>query len=335
MKPDVQMMQEVVVTPDKVLPDVLPKTKLRPKLPVRTILQNAYQRIPENYPDAPVRYNVFYRESLRAADGKYVGVAEAMLDVYKSGYDKPKDKGQVKILKSRKSIISKYDDIVDMYVYGGAFAFVAKDYVFTRAKVINPNDISRFSFRIAEMTRFEGRDIYVIDFTEKETRAKGRLYIEADSYAFVRIDIKSDKVLKDNGFERSKISETVQYLPHEGKWHLQQVTYKDTKKIYSTGMVFDCVVEHLSVTAKEKGVKTIPPKEQLSYTEPFYIKARNYNPNYWEGYNILQQDSALQEALEKIHSLEDINKVMTTGYDDEEVKELLEEARKREAKKKN
>lgn len=307
---------------------------VRPKLNTKVLMNRAYDRILENYPDKPARYDVFYRETNKTTDGKYVAVAEAMLEVYKNSYNKPKDKGQVRIEKSRKSIIPLYDSIVYMHFYGGAFAFINKDHVLVRAKVINPAHYNDFKFTQEKMTRFDGRDIYVVDFIDKKEDIQGKLYIEADSYAYVRIEINTARTIHDDGFDRSKIAETVQYIPHkDGKWYLNQVRYTDQKKIYSTGMVFDNSIEHVAVrTDTGNSVKPIPKKQRLSYLDPFYMMAENYRPDYWEGYNVLQQDSALKKTFESLHKSEDIDQVMTGGYDKAEVDELLEQIRENKGK---
>jgi hypothetical protein len=328
MRPDIQMMSEITVTPDA-LTDSVSKPVLnvrsRPRISTKTILNRAYSRIPENYPNTPVHYDVFYREANKTPDGKYVAVAEAMLDVYKNSYDKPKDKGQVKIAKSRKSIIPLYDSIVYMHFYGGAFAFIAKDHVLVRSKVIDPASYDQFRYTQEEMTRFDGRDIYVIGFTDKKNGIYGKLYIEADKYAYVRMEINTSRTIPDDGLDRSNISEAVQYIPYkDGKWHLNQIKYTDRKKIYSTGMEFDSSVEHVAVQINTKNsVQPIPKNQRLSYRDPFYMMAKNYNPNYWKGDNVLQQDSALQQTLESLHSTEDIDKVMASGYDKTEVAGLI------------
>ncbi|MDR1666375.1 MAG: carboxypeptidase-like regulatory domain-containing protein [Bacteroidales bacterium] len=308
-------------------------TQPRPKLNTKTLMNRAYGHILENYPDRPAHYDVFYRETNKTTDGKYVAVAEAMLDVYRDSYDNPKNNGQVRIEKSRKSIIPLYDSIVYMHFYGGAFAFIAKDHVLVRSKVIDPNHYGDFKFTQEEMTRFDGRDVYVVRFSDQKNDIHGKLYIEADNYAYIRIEVNTTRTIQGDGLDRSLISETVQYIPHnDGKWHLNQIRYTDQKKIYSTGMVFDNSIEHVTVQIHTENIAPIPKKQRLAYHDPFYMMAENYHPDYWDGYNVLQQDSALRQTLESLHKSEDIDQVMTAGFDKAEVDELMEKVRANQEK---
>jgi hypothetical protein len=321
MKPDIFTMDEVLITPEKYT------------LGLREILKKAFQRIPENYPTKPVCYDVFYRETNKTLNGKYVAVAEAMLDIFKNSYNKPKDKGQVRIDKSRKSIIPQYDSIVFMHFYGGAYAFIAKDHVLIRSREIDPDYYNNFTYTLREITRYEGRDVYVIEFVSKmKDDISGRLYIEANGFAYIKIDIATTQTVPDDGFDRTHINESVQYFQHEGKWHLQQIKYTDYKNIHATGLTFDCSIEHLTVEITTDSVQSIPHKQRISYYDPFYETAENYNPNYWEGYNILQQDSTLNSILESLHKSEDIKQIMTSGYAADEVDSLLAEVRNNQNK---
>ncbi|MDR3094226.1 MAG: carboxypeptidase-like regulatory domain-containing protein [Bacteroidales bacterium] len=316
LKPDVLTMDEVVVT-----------SQVKPESEI-SILRKAFDRILANYPTNPVNYSVFYRETTKMMDGQYAAVAEAMLDIFKNSYNKPKDRGQIKIEKSRKNIIPQYDSIVFMYFYGGPYAFIAKDYVLTRAKLINPAHFNQFRYKKAGMTRFEGQDVYIIDFSSSKNDINGRLFINKADYAYVRIEIKTAQTIQDNGFDRSHISEAIQYIPHQGKWHLHQIKYTEYKHIHSSGIIFDCSLEHLTVQIKTDSVKTIPSRQRLLYNNPFYEMAKDYDPKYWDGYNIIQQDESLQEVLESLHSIEEINKAMTKQFD----REQAEEPKKRQKK---
>ncbi|MDR1673335.1 MAG: carboxypeptidase-like regulatory domain-containing protein [Bacteroidales bacterium] len=312
MEQDIPMIGEVVV---------------KPKLTEYDILRNAFNRIADNYPAKPVRYEVFYRETNKTAEGEYVAVGEAMLDVFKNSYSKSNNKGQIRIEKSRKNIIPQYDSIVYMYFYGGVYAYIARDYIFTRAGVINPSNFRKFTYQLSGTTRYEGRDVYIIDFSSKKEDLSGKLYISANDYAYVRIEVATSQIIPGSGFERTNISDVIQYMPYDGKWHLQQIKYTDRKHIHSTGMVFDCSVEHLTVHANVDSAKSIPSRQRISYLDPFYSVAEDYNPNYWDGYNILQQDSTLRQVVESIHTIDEINRVMTSAYEKQQVDKLLAEVR--------
>jgi len=299
LTPDAYALSDVVIFPDE---DAL-----------RRLLREAFERIPQNYSTQPVRYEVFYREIDRDSTGMIVAVAEAILDIFKNSYTRPNDHGQVRVVKSRKNTLPQYNEIVPMVgFYGGAHSFVHRDAVFVRSNLIHPNHFDRFNFRLAGMTRFDGRDVYIIEHKSSSSGFNARLYIDVETLAYVRIVSNNPGVVRELRFTRENIRRELNYIYFQGNWHLNNMFYSDVKRIGSRPALHQSL-EHLVLSINTDSVTPIPHEEQLAFREPFLEFAQQYDPEFWTGYNILQQDNVLQHSLSTHFDKQDISLVMATA----------------------
>ena len=297
LTPDVHALSDVVVFPDE---DAL-----------RRLLREAFERIPQNYSIQPVRYEVFYRETNRDSTGMIVAVAEAILDIFKNSYTQPNDHGQVRVVKSRKNVLPQYNELVPMGGFiGGAHSFVRGNYVFTRRNVIHPNHFDRFNFQLAGMTRFDGRDVYIIEFQSRTSSFNGRLYIDVESLAYVRISWNNPSVVRELRFTRENRRGELNYIYFQGNWHLNHILYSDVKRFGSRPALHQST-EHLVLSINTDNVAPIPHEEQLAFREPFLEFAQQYDPDFWTGYNILQHDEVSQHSFSA--HLQDISLAMATA----------------------
>jgi hypothetical protein len=264
---------------------------------LRRLLREAFERIPENYPSEATRYEVFYREADTDINGDIISVAEAVLEVYKDKYDRPRP-GQVSVQRSRKNILSQYDSIVgNIRFHGGPHYFVERDMVYQRADFINPYNYNRYEYKLVDMTRLDGQDIYVIEFKSKTSSLNGRLYIDVNSLAYVKIVRNLPEERKEFRMIRSQSVRELNYLYVNDKWHLNNLTIKQIKEILPSNKIINTSLEYVTLNINTENVTTIPYSERLDYFEPFLEYAQQYDPEFWTGYNILEPSGQLQLSL--------------------------------------
>ena len=94
------------------------------------ILKAAMERIEKNYPSEPELVRCFYRETARKGS-RYILVAEAVTDMYKTDYAVGPDFDAVGILKGRRLISMKSRDTLGVKIQGGPvmplIVYVAKN----------------------------------------------------------------------------------------------------------------------------------------------------------------------------------------------------------------
>lgn len=172
LEPIDKTLKEVIVMPDSSL---------------RVLLKRAYAKIEQNYPTHPIGYQLFYRESLKTPDNRYVFAGEALLNGYITGYQNTVEDGQVELQKVRISRFAGGDSLTNVFYFGGPFCFATADFVKKRSRFLK-GDMSRYRYQLIEETLFDGRPTYVVSFERKQAdpknKAHGVLHIDKETLAY-------------------------------------------------------------------------------------------------------------------------------------------------------
>ena len=307
LEPDVYGISELVVMSEDAL---------------LNLLRDAFRRIPENYSTQPVRYEVFYRTTASDTIGNIISVAEAVLDIFKNSYTRTRDRGQVMVVKSRKNKLAQYDSIVhDMQFYGGAYNFILRDIVFVRSNVINPNHFRRYHYRLTGMTRFDGRDVYIIGYRSRNSEISGNLYIDVQDLAYVKIESFDPTIRNESGMSRENTHNILLYVPFQDKWHLRHRVSSEIHHIHSSEGKLHQTVEHIVLQINTENARPIPYEKRLDYYEPFLEYAQQYEPDFWTGYNVLENNRAHLQMLETLFSTRETSDVLATTVQQPEPKD--------------
>lgn len=275
---------EVVIMPDSTL---------------TTLIRKAYKKIPENYPNYPIRTIGFYRESLKQEGGDYLNLSEAILDCYKTSYES-ESQGQVKIIRSRKIKIPGYDTINQVHFYGGLFMPHKTDIVKNRSEILMPS--KDYSYKLEGMEMYNGSEVYCISFYPRRINKKGRigkLFIDKKSLAFVKFDYKSNNealkwMEKDQPLTYLSSKEERFICSYEninGKFFFKSAFFNGKMLNKKTGYMLEMTDEYIVAEIEVDNVKQIPYSEQVSNTTIIADVAEDYQISDWKDYTILSVDS--------------------------------------------
>ena len=170
------LLNEVVVMPDSAL---------------RVLLSNAYNNISKNYPQQPTYLNGFYKEvNENITFNRFNYFSESALKVHKPAYTRAGSEhiGQIKILKTRKVVHPNYEK-TGIKFYGGPFSSIEDDKVLKRSGYINPKYFKSYHYELEKISSFEGKPIYVIAFSNLDSLLNGRMCIEKENLAYIKIDV--------------------------------------------------------------------------------------------------------------------------------------------------
>lgn len=255
-----------------------------------TLLRKAYSRIPENYPTAPTLYEGFYRESSQNNNVEQADFIEAHLSIYKDRYDKPSaDPGKVELLRSRKRKIKN----TGILYYGGPFLPISSDVVLQRDNFINPRHFKKYNYEFNGIKALGDQEFYEIAFSsaaKDSIHLNGTILIEKESLAYVSFDLKSTTNISHPRIEKRVSHSKINYEKIEDKWYYKTYTaasedffrYSD-KKIYGK-------VDYITTHVQTDSVKSIPYARQLSFFEPFVLKAEEYDHKGWIDYDLLRSN---------------------------------------------
>lgn len=288
----------------------------------RQIVEDAIRKIPVNYSAKNNLLTAFYRETIQKRN-RYIGVSEAIIDVYKTPYDnRNPDKDKVQIQKGRRIISQKSSDTLAVKLAGGPTLPIYMDVVKNENLFLNSDDLRYYDFWMEEPATINDKLQLVIGFRPMyETEIamlRGKIFIDRDQLAITRAEfgldmrdkakaIQSILIRKPMGlrFHPQEMSYIVTYNTRDGKSHLNYVCnvirFKCDwkKKLFSTG--YSVNTEMVVTDRNDNNIKPIPSKEAFGNKDVFYDMVDNYwSENFWKDYNIIEPTESLENAVSKL-----------------------------------
>jgi len=305
MVPQVVEIQEVIVRTNDPL----------------ALINAALKNIPENYGKTPYICTAFYRESV-TQNRTYVGVAEAVLNIYKSRYSNEFESDRIKVYKGRKSQDVKRMDTLVFKLQGGNHTALLMDLAKNPQSFMEESTLYEFNFQPVTITNIEGKQTYVIDFTPKpsfkDALYQGRIYIDVNSLAFKKIEFsfspenyeEADNLLILRKPLKMKVHTadtyySVDYRDLNGRWTLNHVRYqikfKVDKKYHLFSRIYTSTVD-LAITDKDTlNVTKFKLADSIKPNEIFVDHLSNfYDENFWGPYNIIKPEEPIEDAIKRI-----------------------------------
>ena len=195
--------------------------------PGPSILEEAIARIRYNYDINALVYTFFVREHT-FQDNKPVGVSEAEYQAYRGAVPGSNHK-QVKLIKGRRSKdYASYQKILSMFpALTGFEVWMNINSIFNADLALPKNGGALFSPKFLRQHQFEllgqsvlnGKDVYVVTFDQRDrfrgkALYKGKLYIDTETLAFVRIESE----LSPKGVKNAKfidINQSIKTILHD------------------------------------------------------------------------------------------------------------------------
>lgn len=287
----------------------------------QNLIRSAIHNIPANYGSAPYLCTAFYRESIMQ-NKQYVGLAEAILNIYKARYNNEFEADRVKVFKGRKSQDVKKMDTIMFKLQGGHQAVVMLDLAKNPETFMTEEYFADYEYKPVNITNIEGRQTYVIEFTQREgiqePLYEGRLYIDLNTLAIRRAEFSispyglqfADKYLvkkKPAGTDVKTIGANymVSYREQDGKWVLNHARYEVKFRVIKRGKLFNKVytsAADLAITdIDNKNVEKFKFSETLKPNQVFVDHVNEYyDEEFWGNYNIIKPEESIEDAVERI-----------------------------------
>ncbi len=274
-----------------------------PKDTILAYLKEAIRKIPDNYLNVDSRQTGFYRESLESK-GKHLYFGEAILDVYKSSYEK-KGTGSIKILRSRINKTTGTDSIPFIHFYGGIYWPHYGDMVKERDAFLNPSKFDSYMYHIDTVMSQGEKVFWKIVFSPKlgrKARYKGHLIMDFGSKAITELNFKyteTGKKLRTRnlGFESLGREFNVLYHENNGRYYLKYFFDKESLKSRKTGAEYFGIDEYVTTSVDTVNANPIPFSGQDLLSTVFSAKAEDYSNSDWTDYNVLSLDSSVDNPV--------------------------------------
>ncbi len=338
---------------------------------VEDIIRKAVKNIPDNYPTHPTSVLGFYRESRTDDSLKYVYLAEGVLNIYKKSYTSKKE-GQVSLVQGRLiNLQNPLDTTVYSNFSSGHMAAHRFDFVKNRVDFIDERFFPVFNYWVENITFYNDKKVYIIGFdkdyeadpeqgevddegaddggsyglilkslgkkkTKKKIKArmKGRIYIEQESYAFLRaeFEITKEGLRKYNDYPLyagswDGNSYVVNYRQLDDKWYFSDALREGK---YGGGGLYNNEIKITEINTEKSG--PLPYNDRLRRGEKFTKVTGEYDDDFWKSYNTTPLNEGLTESVQQMETAKKAQEVFTATYM-EELQEKRDSIQQLESKK--
>ena len=287
---------------------------------VRRAMEN---RRANSYPE-PTIVQAFYRESIKKRR-TYASLSEAVVDIYKPTYGSAVS-DNAKLIKARKSTDYKKIDTLVIKLQGGPYNNLGMDLVRNKDIFFTTDIFEIYDFSYDKMIELNNKNVYVISFEQRpgivEPFYKGKLYIDAGSYALVRavFSLNLTNLNKAKKFFVRKKPPNADVIPLEteyivdfreidGKWHFNysriQLDFKVKwdKKLFNS--IYHIAIEMAITDWKVNTEKeTLRNRDRMRKSVILNDQASGFSdPDFWGERNVIEPDKSIDNAIKKIQRL--------------------------------
>jgi hypothetical protein len=318
---------------------------------VENIVRKAVKNIKVNYPTYGTSYLGFYRESRTDDSLKYIYLAEGVLNIYKRSY-KSKKEGYVSLVQGRKiNLRNPLDTTVRSGFSSGHMAPHRFDFVQNRTDFIDPRFFKVYNYSIESITTYNDRPVYVIAFDKNEkvvgpqgevevegssesrgllkvlrmfqkkkrtieARMKGRIYIDKESYAFIRaefemtpkgLEVYDYYPLYAGNWQGNKY--VVNYRQLGDKWYFSDALREG---MYGGGGIYTNEIKITEIkTEKSEPIEYL---DRMSRGVEFTRMTGEYDENFWKSYNVVPLSEGLAESVQQFKNSQKAQEVFDEEY---------------------
>lgn len=313
---------------------------------VEDIIRRAVRNIPNNYPIHPTTVLGFYRESLTDDSLRYRYMAEGVLNIYKNGYKKTTE-GQVGLVQGRKvNLENPLDTSIYSGLSSGHMAGHRFDFVKNREDFIDELFFPVYKYWVESITTYNDRPVYIIGFTKDENgkprnrkrsgwksladrltgkrkrnnriegRMKGRIFIEKESYAFIRAEFEilpeglskvNDYPLYSGGWNGNKY--VVNYRKVGDRWYFSDALREGIRR---NGGVYANEIKITEINTDRSG--QLPYQERMGRGHEFVDLTGSYDDGFWRSYNTTPLNEGLSESVQQLKNIQKAAEVFDPAF---------------------
>ncbi len=289
-----------------------------------SILKAAIERIDKNYPQKPELMRCFYRETARRGS-RFISVAEAVTEMYKSSYVYGPNRDGVAILKGRRLMSMKAKDTLGVKIQGGPVLPLMVDIAKNPEYIMNMENLVRYKLRMGVPIKIADRPQFVISMEPNGAQLNplmiGRVFVDQETLTFTRAELQLDMtdwriasdymlVRKPFGlrFRPKELSIVVVYETDEQG--ISRMSYVRNEMRFNCdwkrrlfASPFTTVSEMVVTDRFMQGEKVKRPRGRSSFgqRDRFYDRVEFFDdPDFWEDYNIIEPTESLENAISKL-----------------------------------
>lgn len=286
----------------------------------------AIRNIDGNYVSQPVIQRCFYRETTRKGN-RYIYVAEAITDMYRTAYSKGIDGDRVAIMKARRLVSTNVKDTLGAKLMGGPTTPLTLDAVKNLQMLLNPETLALYNFSMLPTLSSDRQGLVKITLTPKPDShyispialLYGDIYITTNTLVITHMDLQLDLAdvakatsamlySKPTGvrFKPRGLDITLNYKPDKtGMLTLNYIRSEVSfvcewkKKLFASPYH---VTSEMVVTSEETdSVRPIRSRSSFKRHESLYDHPEFFgDPDFWQQYNIIAPSESLEKGISRL-----------------------------------
>lgn len=281
------------------------------------LLQNIRDHLLVNYSEDSKLMTAFYRETIQQ-DNDYINVSEAVIEILKAPYSNTLRNDLVRVIKGRRSPDVKPFQWLNFKLQGGPFTITKLDVVKTVESFIDEEYQKSYEYNISRLIWYNENPVYILEFnpvTEfNDLGFVGEIYVHRETFAIVHVNFRYNKSglknaesvmikRKPKGVKAKPTftNYSVNYQQYRDKWHLANVKASVKFKVRSRNdkinSEYHSVSDLLITDIQNTELKKFDRDESFTQRDIFVEMINNYDPDFWENYNIIKPDEDLQNAF--------------------------------------
>jgi len=305
---DVIMMRPVSIR--------IKEVKVTSSTPER-LLNHIRENLSLNYSNDSKLMTGFYRETIQQ-DDNYINVSEAVIEILKAPYSNSVRNDLVRVIKGRRSPDVKPFQWLNFKLQGGPFTITKLDIVKTIESFIDEEYQNSYEYNISRVIWYNENPVYILEFKPvaefNDLGFVGEIYVHRETFAIVHVNFRYNKIGLKNAESamikrkpkgvKAKPTYTnyeVNYQQYLDKWHLANVKASVKFKVRSRNdkinSEYHSVSDLLITDIKNTELKKFDRDESFTQRDIFVEMISNYDPDFWENYNIIKPDEDLQNAF--------------------------------------
>lgn len=289
----------------------------------RELVGIAIRKIPENYARQPELMDCFYRETVMKRQ-HYISVAEGVVDMYKTAYDRSTARDRVAIRKGRRLLSPRSSDTLSVKVVGGPVQPIQLDVVKNLDFLFNDEELANYEFTMQPPEVIDDRQQFVVAITPLLSQPYalyfGKFYIDRETLAFRRIELQLDVRDRDKAtrymlmrkplgvrFRPRELSCLIDYRTDDGVTRISYIRNAFRfncdwrRRLFATSFTATCelvVTDRRTVSTSDR---PLSGRESFDSRDAFFDKVDYFrDPSFWSDYNIIEPSESLDRAINRI-----------------------------------
>jgi hypothetical protein len=285
----------------------------------KSVVEEAIEKIPENYDLEAMLLTGFYRAQIDNRDLP-IQLSETALEIFRIP-EKKTTETKVRIVKGRVSRDTiTFNKLFNVQAGIGPKALIQGSFL-TENRIIGRKFLKTHSFKITDITTFDTYDVYVVEFdTDTKTGYRGTMFIDTKTLAFIRISYQySDKQVENPrlfpgtnvasrlvGLSNSywnNIHTELNFHELNGKWYIRHIQYNAGWTLVSgRNNLEEPMTYHADfiITDIKKSNLTLPSNNEFANKNIIENQLNTDTEDFWADYNYLLPDQDFDKLFDEI-----------------------------------